>query len=115
MQDRNVQPQLKVFELYGYWGSLDIHLAAFLPEVSSAGVLKGVGILVDGAAPGLRVSNKCRPLLVVNVEDTNGLLEGVFEPFLWCPSLTVASGELTIEGNLGQVMPPDSGDMPCPS
>ena len=50
---------------------------AFLPEVGSAGVLKGGDDLVDGAAPGLTVSNKCRPLVEVNVAGTEGLLEGI--------------------------------------
>ena len=57
---------------------------AFLPEVGSARVLKGGDDLVDGALPGLTIS-KCRPLLVVNVAGTEGLLEEVFITFLWYP------------------------------
>ena len=46
----------------------------------------------------LTVSSKCRPLVVVNVAGTEGLLEGVFKMFLWSTSVTVASGEFIIEG-----------------
>ena len=70
---------------------------------------------MDSAAPGLTVSSKCRPLVVVNVVGTEGLLEGVFKTFLWCPSVSVASGEFTIHGYLGQVMVSNFGDMPYPS
>ena len=48
------------------------------------------------------VSSKCQPLVV----GTEGLLEGVFKMFLWCPSVTVASGEFSIQGYLGQAMAP---------
>ena len=85
----------------------DLPPAAFLPEVGSAGVLKGGVDLVDNTTLGLVVSSKCRPLVVVNVAGTEGLLEGVFKTFLWCPSETVASGEFTIE----QAMAPNSGDI----
>ena len=101
---------------YGCWVSLEIPPAAFLPEVDPAGILKGRDDLADGASPGLTVSSKCRQLVVVNVTDTGGLLEGVFKTFLWCPSVIVASEEFTIQGYLGHAMPtPYSGDMPCPS
>ena len=50
--------------------------------------------------------SKCRPLVVVNMAGTEGFLLGVFKTFLWCPSVMVASGEFTIQGYLGQVMPP---------
>ena len=56
-----------------------------------------------------------QPLAVVNVAGTECLLDGVFKTFLWCPSVTVASGEFTIQGYLGQAMVPHSGDMPSPS
>ena len=72
---------------------MDLPLAAFLPEVGSAGVLKSRDDLVDDAAPGLTVSSKYRPLVVVNVAGTNVLLEGVFKTFLWYFSVTVASGD----------------------
>ena len=85
---------------------MDLHLTAFLPDVGSAGVLKGENDLVDIAGPGLTVSSKCPPLLMVHGADTEGLLEGVFKAFLWCPSVTVAKGVFTIQGYLGQVMPP---------
>ena len=100
---------------YGGWDSLDLSPVAFLPEVDPAGVLKGGDNLLDGAAPGLTVSTKCRPLVGVNVAGTEGLLEGVFKVFLCCPSVTVASGEFTIQGYIGQAMPPYSGDMPWPA
>ena len=61
---------------------------------------------MDGSTPGLTLSSKCRPLVVVNVAGTESLLEGVFKTFLWCPSVTVASGEFTIQGYLGQAMAP---------
>ena len=89
---------------YGCWSSLSLHFAAFLPEVGSAGVFKGEDDLVDGVAPGLMVSSKCWPLVVVTVAGIEGLLEGVFKMFLWCPSVTVVCGEFTIKGNLGQEM-----------
>ena len=54
----------------------------FLAEVGLAGVLKGGDDLLDGAKPGLMVSSKCRPLVVVNVTGTEGLLERVFKTFL---------------------------------
>ena len=60
-------------------------------------------------------SNKCRPLIVVNVVGIEGFLEGVFNMFLWCPSVMVTSGEFTIQNYLGQVMTPHSGDIPCPA
>ncbi len=41
--------------------------AAFLAEGDPAGILNGGDDLVDGAAPGLTVSSKCQPLVVVNV------------------------------------------------
>ena len=83
---------------------MDLPHAAFLPEVDSAGVLKGEDDLVDDAAPDLTVSCNSRPLVVVNVAGTEDLLEGVFITFLWCPSVTVASGESTIQGYLGQAI-----------
>ena len=104
---------------YGCWGPLDLRPVAFLPKVGPAVVLKDRDNLVDSAVPGLTVSSKCWPLasgltvsskcwplVLVNVAGTKGLLEGVFKTFLWCPSVTVASGEFTIQSYLGQVMPP---------
>ena len=72
--------------------------------VGPAGVLKGGGDPVDGAAPGLMVSSTCRSLVVVNPADTEGPLDGVFKMFLWSLSITVASGEYTIQGYLVQAM-----------
>ena len=46
----------------------------FLPDVGTVGVLKGGDNLVDGAAPGLMVSSKSQPQVVVNVAGTKGLL-----------------------------------------
>ena len=79
---------------------------AFLYEVGSVGVLRSGDDPVDGVVLGLTVSSKFQPLVVVNVAGTEGFLERVFKTFLWCPSVTVASGEFTIQGYLGQVMPP---------
>ena len=70
---------------------------------------------MDSVAPDLMVSSKCRPLVVVNVAGTKDLLEGVFKTFLWCLSVTVASGDFIIQGYLGRVRTLHSGDMPCPS
>lgn len=56
-------------------------LAAFLPQVSPTGVLAGGDSLVDGVAPGLAVSDKSRPLALVNMAGTKGLLYGVFVVF----------------------------------
>ena len=39
-------------------------LRTFLPEVGPARVLKGGYELVDGAAPGVTVSSKCRPQVI---------------------------------------------------
>ena len=47
-------------------------------------VLRGGDDLMDVAAPGLTVSSKCRPLAVVNVAGTEGLLGGV-KLFFLCP------------------------------
>ena len=88
---------------YGCWGSLDLSPAAFLPKAGPAGVLKSGDDLVDSAVPGLTVSSKSWPLVVVNVAGTEGL-EGVIKTFLWCLSVTVASGEFTIQAYLGQAM-----------
>ena len=108
-QARLQRLQLKVWSglvWYACWGSLDLPPVAFLHEDGSVGVFKSGDDLVDGAAPDLTVSNKCRPLVVVNVAGNESLLERAFKTFLWCPSVAVASGEFTIQGYLGQVMPP---------
>jgi hypothetical protein len=68
----------------------------FFLQIVPAGVLKGGDGLVDNVAPGLTVSNKYRPLVVVNVAGTEGLLEGVFEALLRCPSVTVTSGKFAL-------------------
>ena len=68
----------------------------FLPDIGPAGVLKGGNGLADSAVPGLTVSSKCRPLVVIHVASTEGLLESVFITLLWCLSVTVATGEFTI-------------------
>ena len=73
----------------------------YLHEVGSVGVLKGGDNMVGGVVPGLMVCSKCQPLVGVNVAGTKGLLEGVFKTFLWCPSVTVASGEFPIQSYLG--------------
>ena len=87
---------------YGCWDAPNFPSAAFFP----VGVLKGGNNMVDSAAPSLKVSSKCRLLVVVNVTRTEGFLEGIFKTFLWCPSVTIACGEFTIEGYLRQTMPP---------
>ena len=65
--------------------------------------------------PGLAVSSKCRPLAVVNIAGTKGLLELVFVTLLWCPSVTVASGEFVVQHHLGEAMVFQSGYVPCPA
>ena len=60
---------------------------------------------MDCTAPGLTVSSKCRPLVVVIVAGTEGLLEGFFKTFLWCSSVLVASRAF-IQDYDGQAMPP---------
>ena len=70
------------------------------------GVLKDGDDLMDSVAPGLTVSIKYRPLVVVNMVSNKGHLEGVFKTFLWCPSVTVTSGKFTIQDYLGQTMVP---------
>ena len=77
---------------------MDLPPVAFLPQVGSKGVFKGGDNLVDGAASGLTVSRKNRPLVVVNVAGTVGFLQGVFKTFLWRHSDTVVSGEFTLQG-----------------
>ena len=109
MQDRQVRPQrlqLLCLVWYGCWSFSDLPPAAFLPEIGPAGVLRCGDDLVDGAAPGLTVSSECKPLMVVIVASTEGLLAGVFITFLWCSSITVASGDFTIQGYLEQAMSP---------
>ena len=49
---------------------------AFLSEVGSAGIIKGGDNLVDGVVPGLTVSSKCQPLVMVSVAGTQGFLDG---------------------------------------
>ena len=102
---------------YGCWDSLDLPPAKFLPEIGSTGILKGRDDLADSVAPDLTVSSRCQPLVVVNVAGAEGLLEGVFKMFLWCPSVMIACGEFTIQDYLGQVVPHHhhSGGMPCPT
>ena len=51
---------------------------------------------MDSVTPGLTVSSKCRPLVMVNEAGTEGLLEEVFKKVLWCLSVMVDSGEFTI-------------------
>ena len=77
---------------------------------SSSVVFRPVGVFeggddtaVDGVPPGFAVCGKCRPLAMVDVtgiESIEGLLETVLVTFLWCPSVTLASGKFTIQGNL---------------
>ena len=87
-------------------GSLDLPPAAFLPEVGSAGVLWSGHGLVNDATPGLTVSSKCRPWVLINVTGTEGLLGGAFKTFLWCSSVTVASGEFILQVYLWKVIGP---------
>ena len=85
MRKRQIQPQqlkLKVWSGMAAEGSLDLTAAVFLPNVGLAGVLKSGDDLVDGVAQGLTDSSKCRPLVVVSVAGTVGLLERVFKTFL---------------------------------
>ena len=88
---------------------------AFILQVLLQGILEGGGGLVDDVAPGVAVSSQSRPLAVVNVAGTEGLLQGVFVSLLWCPSVTVASGKLAIQDYLGQAMIVHPGDMSCPA
>ena len=62
---------------YGCLGSLDLPSAAFLPEVDPVGVLKSGNNLVDSETPGLTVSSKCKPLVVVNEVGTEGHLKSL--------------------------------------
>jgi hypothetical protein len=62
---------------------LVLPFTAFILHVVSARVLKGGDDLVDNVVPGLTVSSKYRPLVVVNVAGTEGFLEGVFEAFFF--------------------------------
>jgi hypothetical protein len=71
-------------------------------------------LVVINVAPGLMVSSKCRPLVVINVAGTEGLLEGVFETLLRYSSGTVASGEFAIQCYIGEAVVIHSGDdVPC--
>ena len=76
-------------------------------------ILEGGDSLTDDVAPG--VSSQSRPLAMVNVAGTEGLLQGVLITFLWCPSVTVASGKFALQGYLGQAMITHSKDVPCPT
>ena len=70
---------------------------------------------MDDVVPGVAVSSESRPLAMVNVAGTEGLLQRVFEALLWCPSVTVAGGKLAIQDYLGQAMIVHSGNMTCPA
>ena len=74
---------------------------SFFHEGGPVGVFEGGdGTAVDGVPPGFAVCGKCRPLAMVDVTGIEGLLETVLVAFLWCPSVTMASGKFTIQGNL---------------
>ena len=88
---------------------------AFIPQVVFAGIFEGGGSLVDDVAPSVAVSSQSRPLAMVNMAGTEGLLQRVFEALLWCPSVTVAGGKLAIQDYLGQAMIVHSGNMTCPA
>ena len=78
------------------------------------GVLKGGDNLVNDATPGLTVSCKGRPLMVVYVTVVKRLLQMVLVALLWCSYVTMASGEFAVQGNLRQTLIFHSGDVPCP-
>ena len=88
-----------------WYDCCDLPLGAFLLEVGPAGVLEGGYDQVDGVVPGLTISSTCRPLVVVSEAGTKSLLKGVFKTFLWCLSVTMGSGEFTIQDYLGQAPP----------
>ena len=118
MRDRQVRPQrlqIKVWSgmvwLLRLSGSSS---CGVFPEFGSAGIFKGGDDLVDSMALDLTVSSKCRPLVVVNVPGTEGLIAGLFKTFLWCPSFMIANGEFTIQGYLRQAMPASILDT-CPA
>ena len=69
---------------------------------------------MNDATPGLAVSCKGRPLMVVYVTVVKRLLQMVLIALLWCSSVTMASGEFAVQGNLGQTLIFHSGDVPCP-
>ena len=56
---------------------------------------------MDNVAPGDAVSSQSRPLAMVNVAGTKGLLQRILVSLLWCPSVTVASKKFAIQGYLG--------------
>ena len=52
-------------------------------------------------APSAAVGHQSMPPAMVNVAGTERFFQGVFIMPLWCLSVTVASGELTIQDHLG--------------
>ena len=82
-------------------------------RVALRGVLKGGDSLVNDATPGLTVSCKGRPLMVVYVTVVKWL-QMVLVALLWCSSVTMASGEFAVHCNVGQTLIFHSGDVPCP-
>ena len=56
---------------------------------------------MDNVAPGDEVSSQSRPLAMVNVTGTKGLLQGVLVSLLWRPSVTVANRKFSIQGYFG--------------
>ena len=70
---------------------------------------------MDDVALGVAVSSESRPPAMVSVAGTEALLQGVLVALLWCPSVTVASGEFAVQGYLGQAMIVHSGDVSCPT
>ena len=82
----------------------------------AAGVLKGEDDLVEGAAPDLTVSSKCRLLVEVNEAGTEGLLRESLKRFFW--SLCHRSLWRVHHTGLswaGDAPHHHSGDLPCPS
>ena len=66
-------------------------------------------------ALGHTVSSKVRPLPVVDVAGSVGLLKAVLEWLLWSISLTRARGQFTEHDNLWEAMIFKSGNMTSPS
>ena len=66
-------------------------------------------------APGHMVSSKVRPLPVVDVAGSEGLLQAVLEWLLRSVSLTTARGQFTEHDNLWEAMIFQSGNITSPS
>lgn len=89
---------------HGCWSFLILPPPVLHIQDGPVGVLKGEDNLMDGVAPGLTVSSKCRILVVVNMACTEGYSELDFIPFLWCPFIKLAREEFAVRGYLRQAM-----------